>query len=660
MARSTSSNRSASSAPWWASALLLLIPVAFFGLLEGGLRVAGYGQAYPLFVEVPSQPEYLYQNRDVGRRYFTQVASVPNSQNDFFRKEKADSTLRIVVQGGSSAAGYPFYRGGSFSRMLEQRLLQTFPGRPVEVINTAMAAVNSYTLRDLVPEILAIEPDAVLIYAGHNEYYGALGVGAAESLGRFRPVVNLYLQLQDWRTVQLLRAGLSRLAGLVAGRDAGERPDATLMARMVGEQAIPYESPLYELGLRQFEGNMADVLAAYRESGVPVFIGTLASNERDHVPFVSGLAPVTDADAWDAAYGDARRRAAGGDTTGALAQLDALIQEDSLSAKAFYLKAQFLDGQGRDVEARVAYLAAKDRDLLRFRAPEAMNTILRELADEYGATVVETQAALAAVAPDGIIGETLMLEHLHPNLDGYFRIADAFYETLRTSTDGTPPFGAWGEAVPASVARQELLVSPIDSLLGAYRVRQLMNAWPFQPPGVVKQDTIQAANPVEALALDVLYDRATWSESMLKLQRYYETRGDDTAALRTILGLVQEFPFAPAPYLAAGNLYVRRGQAAEALPYFEAANDVEPSAPAQRMIGSILLQQGQRAEAIRWLEGALALDVQDVAALYNLAGAYALEGRYADARRTARRVLELRPDHADARRLLSSLPGGSN
>ena len=28
------------------------------------------------------------------------------------------------------------------------------------------------------------EPDAVLIYAGHNEYYGALGVGSTESLGR--------------------------------------------------------------------------------------------------------------------------------------------------------------------------------------------------------------------------------------------------------------------------------------------------------------------------------------------------------------------------------------------------------------------------------------------------------------------------------------------
>ena len=86
--------------------------------------------------------------------------------------------------------------------MLEQRLLQTFPGRNIEVINTAMAAVNSYTLFDFVDEIIEQKPDLILIYAGHNEYYGSLGVGSAESLGRFRPVINLYLRLQHLRIVQ--------------------------------------------------------------------------------------------------------------------------------------------------------------------------------------------------------------------------------------------------------------------------------------------------------------------------------------------------------------------------------------------------------------------------------------------------------------------------
>ena len=38
------------------------------------------------------------------------------------------------MQGGSAAAGWPYSYGGAFSRMLEQRLAQTFPDRDVEVV----------------------------------------------------------------------------------------------------------------------------------------------------------------------------------------------------------------------------------------------------------------------------------------------------------------------------------------------------------------------------------------------------------------------------------------------------------------------------------------------------------------------------------------------
>ena len=49
-------------------------------------------------------------------------------------------------------------------------------------------------------EIIAIEPDAVLIYAGHNEYYGALGTASTESLGGSTILVRLYLGLRQYRT----------------------------------------------------------------------------------------------------------------------------------------------------------------------------------------------------------------------------------------------------------------------------------------------------------------------------------------------------------------------------------------------------------------------------------------------------------------------------
>jgi hypothetical protein len=41
--------------------------------------------------------------------------------------------------------------------------------------------VNSYTFYDKIDEILKEDPDAILIYAGHNEFYGELGIGSSKS-----------------------------------------------------------------------------------------------------------------------------------------------------------------------------------------------------------------------------------------------------------------------------------------------------------------------------------------------------------------------------------------------------------------------------------------------------------------------------------------------
>lgn len=636
------------------TAVMLLLPVLFFGLIEGGLRLAGYGGTYPLFVPVEGRPDYLYQNREVARRYFPTLANVPNSLTDFFEAQKGEATYRVFVQGGSSAAGFPFYYGGSFSRMLEQRLQQTFPDRRIEVVNTAMAAVNSYTLLDFVDEIAAQQPDAVLIYAGHNEYYGALGVGSAETISAFPFVTRAYLELAELRTVQALRALMARVAGWFAGPESGARPTATLMERVVGEQSIPYGSSLYEMGLRQFRSNLSALLGRYRARGVPVFIGTLASNEGDHAPFISGLAAETHAALWQSRVDEARAAAARGDLDAALSALEAAVALDSLGADALYLKGQVLEAQGRYDEARAAFLAAKDRDELRFRAPEAMNRIIREEAARHGAVVVDTQALLRQASPNGIIGHELMTEHLHPNPEGYFRIADAFYDALQAQH----AVGAWTGPVDEAAARAEVLLTPVDSLVGIYRVRHLMNSWPFQPPGVVVPDTIHAASPVEEIARDLYLERIHWREANDRLVRYYEEQGDYHRALQATLAHVQEYPFVPGPYLAAGNLLVKQRRYDEALVYFEASNDLEESAPAQRMIGSILLQRGNRAEAIPRLERAVALAPEDATALYNLAGAYALDRQLDRARTTAQRLLQLRPDHADGRRLLASLPGG--
>ena len=250
--------------------VVFLLPLLFLAALEGSLRLAGYGATYPLFVPVPDYPEYLYQNSDVARRYFSREEIVPNACEDVFRASKNDDAFRIFVQGGSTAAGFP-YSYAVFSRMLEQRLRQSY-AREIEVINTALAAINSYTLVDFADEIVAQKPDAILIYAGHNEYYGALGVGSTLSMGRSRRMVKLRLKAQNLRLWQamnsLIHWGANRL-----GNDAEEGVSrATLMEKMVADKTILFDSDVYHRGVQQYRDNLVELVARYQKVGIPVLV----------------------------------------------------------------------------------------------------------------------------------------------------------------------------------------------------------------------------------------------------------------------------------------------------------------------------------------------------------------------------------------------------
>ncbi|MGB5718006.1 MAG: SGNH/GDSL hydrolase family protein, partial [Gammaproteobacteria bacterium] len=417
---------------WLFRLSILAIPVLFFVLLEAGLRLGGYGHSYPLFIAVADAPGYLQANPEVVRRFVVEETREPGVEiwPVPFPADKAPETLRIFVQGGSSAAGWPYGFGASLAGMLQQRLQASLPERNIEVITTAMTAVNSYTLMDFADEIIAQQPDAVLIYAGHNEYLGVLGVGSAVSAGRTRPVVLTYLALRDLRILQLLKHSYLDLTTPAASGEAPAQFRGTLMRRIVGKSHIAFDSPLYHRGEAQFRDNLTVLLERYRDAGIAVFIGTLASNEKDLAPFASLLAEGTDVAAWRRHLETGVDALFDGDTDLAGTSLEEALALDDSAASVHFALGRLLEKQGEYAAARLAYLEARDRDQLRFRAPQSFNRIIRAVATEQGAKVVEVEASLLDHAAHGIIGNELMLEHLHPNLGGYFLLADAYYQAL--------------------------------------------------------------------------------------------------------------------------------------------------------------------------------------------------------------------------------------
>src|SRR5690606_12884571 len=123
---------------------------------------------------------------------------------------------------------------------------------------------------------------------------------------------------------------------------------------------------------------------------------------------------------------------------------------------------------------------AKDLDALRFRAPEKINSIINDLSEEFNIPVVSIDSLFNSVSPEGITGDNLIVDHLHPNVEGYQLIGKAFYDCMKN--EGYLP-NKENEEIPYekqdSLTRTNFVFTRLDSILGNYFIKILKTDWPY-------------------------------------------------------------------------------------------------------------------------------------------------------------------------------------
>lgn len=446
--------------------IALLIPVSVFVVSELWLRYDNKFEQQPLFVAVPALQGYLQPNPKIIRRFFPKPEMTPKVSPDtqYFKSEKPKDSFRIVVQGGSTAAGFPYGRWGSLSGMLQQRFKRIYPEKEIEIINTAMASVNSYTLLDFNAEIQSIKPDLVMIYAGHNEFLGIMGVGSAFAAKGGRGATLMYLKAKNLRLFRLVEHLYYEYFATAPDTDANQR---TLMSKIAKEKAIPKTSELYQAGVEQFSGNLGLILQKYQSAGIPVMVGNLVSNEADQVPF-SGISEFnkSELNKWLAASEEKKKSA--------INQL--LHSEDRDPALTQFLVGKLTMSLGNHDSAKEYFQKARDLDLLRFRAPGEFNNVIEAVTEKHGALLVDVDANMRADSTHGIIGKQHMLEHLHPTERGYFVLADAFLQKFKQQ-HYTSDFNSYPD--DKELAWQERPISKADAMYAEYKIGNLIGDYPF-------------------------------------------------------------------------------------------------------------------------------------------------------------------------------------
>jgi tetratricopeptide (TPR) repeat protein len=430
-------------------ALATVVPLLVLAGVELGLRLVGYG--HPTSYFLPSTIDgqnFLLPNPKFAYRFFPPaLARAPLPMR--MRAEKPANTYRIFLFGESAAYGDPDPAYG-VGRYLEQLLKERYPGTDFEVVCVAMVAINSHAILPIARECVRLDGDLWIVYMGNNEMIGAYGPGTV--FGTRAPpqrVVRAILAIKSTRLGQLLESLLNSVRGNSAV------PEAWGGIGMFSKNQLRHDDAARLRAYENFKGNLADILSAGEQAGVPIILSTVASNLRDCAPFASLHAPdltAIDLSAWDKLYQEGVAWETAGSYSNALtAYSNAAAMDPEFAELQFRIGTCHLALTNREAAHR-AFVAARDYDVLSVRADSRLNQIVLDAAKPYPSQqvlAVDAARELTGHSPDGILGKELFLEHVHYTLEGNYRLARIFAERVTTllPTSTLSPSGEnWADA----------------------------------------------------------------------------------------------------------------------------------------------------------------------------------------------------------------------
>lgn len=659
------------------TALMLLLPALLLTLAELALRLFGYGESYPLVHKkmIFGKEKYVV-NREIGQRYFfLPEAKTPEASEEVFDVVKQPNTLRIFCLGGSTTAGFPYEINATFPFQLQHRLREALTESGAEVINLGIAAVNSHTVLDLLPEVLELQPDLLIIYMGHNEFYGAHGVGSSQYVSSSRFWIATYLKLRRLRLTQLLEQIIRGAGGKSGENRATPR---SMMEAMAQDQAIPLDSEKFRIACGNFEENLRDIIQNAQKRKVQVVVSSLVSNLKDHAPFVSGYSPATDEFTrrrCESLLLEGRGLLESGQFEAARETFTRALELDSAAAEAQYYLGKSLLAGGDSARAYARFAKARDLDRLRFRAPAAFNRIIEKVAKEADIPLVDMKAVFRAASPGGIPGKELFLEHLHPNFDGYRLMAQAFLEALRTLQVINPPEPAGYKAdlftaenlrrIIKEFPRDSAGVTELDLEFGAYRNFFLVNRWPFpeRPVDLASYRPV-GSEITKSLTVKHFRENTYWDEAHYELAQHYLDRGLPYRALREYRAVHLAFPENYFPAMKMGDVMIGLQQYAIAKRWYDKALELNPQNPfLLAKVGNLYIFVHQFKEAVKYFSETLKADsartvfstYEKANLLYLAAVSHANLKNWPEARRFLDEALRLQPGFEPAEKLKADM-----
>ncbi|MBN9693167.1 MAG: tetratricopeptide repeat protein [Verrucomicrobia bacterium] len=593
--------------------IAILAPFALVALAEVSLRLLGHHRPTEFWLPSRVSGELVPNSQFASRFVGPSFARLPRSIR--VTESAPAETLRIIVFGESAALGDPepaFGVGRCLQALLEARL----PGRPVEVINTAITALNSHAILAAARDSRRLQADFWVIYAGNNEVVGPYG--PANSDGPQPSLTTI-------RTV--LRAGETALGQWLAEQRALKADGLSLTQRWAGlelflDRPVAFSDPRLVTVTNFFARNLTDLVELGLDSGARVVLSTMAVNLADSAPFASADLTTNDPayPRWHAAFESARQADERGDITEALQAWENAAAARSDHAETFYRLGQARMNTGDSAAAWADFERARDLDTLRFRADSRINEVTRQVARNLASArllFVDAARDLRGLETNQPPGMNLFLEHVHLRPEGNYFLARLLAEPIVRSL-GSPAGGTWLD-LNACLAR--LGWNPFAEARLWSQTRALTQRPPFshQSNGALREryldDRLVEANgaarrqglasTAQTLQTVVNQHPSDWQlrEQYARLLQLGRQGSNAAVQWRQIVDLAPGYVVG---WYQLGESLTQAGDRPAAIRAYEQALEIRPDFVEARLgLGLALAESGQRERALQEIDEAL-------------------------------------------------------
>lgn len=411
--------------------ILVVVPIT---LLELILLASGWqppGETKDPFLAFVGDQKLFHLSED--RQFF----EIKESRMGYFRParflaKKRTGSLRIFVIGGSTVQGRPWETETAFPKWLELCLQAIDPGRPVEVINCGGVSYASYRLSLIVDEVIQYSPDMIILCTGHNEFLEERTYAQVSQLPAW--IVHSHSILSRLKSYQWVRSLL------LFDEPSNNFPTTTmgenLITKLDFENGLSLfdESKLQREQVAQhFRFNVARMIKAATNEEVPILILAPPSNQKDCFPFKADSQWSVDR---QSPYSES-----------SLDELQSI--KEPARADYYYFRGVRSMESGHWEKAKHDFNQAIERDICPLRMPPALRRHLQDTVRLAQQTVgqnwvmfVDLQESFEQASPHRIVGDELLVDHVHPTISGHERIAKRIVSALQ-ECDWLNPDSEW-------------------------------------------------------------------------------------------------------------------------------------------------------------------------------------------------------------------------